>query len=67
MPNSRERELIKVHLQQEDRTPSEGWGCHPTVTPLTYNYSCLKRIIGMEMERSLRKIRSRDRPKVRSR
>jgi hypothetical protein len=31
-----------AHLQQEDRTSSEGWGCHPTVISLTYNCSCLK-------------------------
>jgi hypothetical protein len=27
MPNSKEREL-EAHLQQEDRTSSEGWGCN---------------------------------------
>jgi hypothetical protein len=42
---SREREL-RAHLQQEDRTSSEGWGCHPTVTSLTHNCSCLKELQG---------------------
>jgi hypothetical protein len=37
MPSSRERELI-----EENRTSSERWGCHPTVTSLALNSSCLK-------------------------
>jgi hypothetical protein len=32
----------RAYLQQEHRTSSEGWGCHPTVTTLTHNCSCLK-------------------------
>jgi hypothetical protein len=25
-------------------TSSEGWGCHPTVTSLANNFSCLKEL-----------------------
>jgi hypothetical protein len=45
MPNSRERELIEP-TYSEDRTSSEGWGCHPTVTPLTHNCFSLKELQG---------------------
>ena len=41
-----EKEFIEPPLQQEDRTSSEGWGCHPTVTTLTHNCSCLKELQG---------------------
>jgi hypothetical protein len=34
----------RAHLQQDDRVSSEGWGCHPTVTSLTHNCSCLKKL-----------------------
>ena len=47
LPDSRKRELNRAHLQLEDRTSSEGWGCHPTVTTLTHNCSCLKEITEM--------------------
>ena len=30
--------------RKEDRASSEGWGCHPTVTSLTHNCSCLKEL-----------------------
>jgi hypothetical protein len=33
-----------VYLQQEDRTSSEGWGFHPTVTTLTHNCSYVKEL-----------------------
>jgi hypothetical protein len=33
---------FRTHLQQEDSTSSKGWGCHPTVTSLIHNCSCLK-------------------------
>jgi hypothetical protein len=36
----------RAHLQQKDRTSSEGWGCHPTVTSLTHNSSCLEELQG---------------------
>jgi hypothetical protein len=36
----------RTHLQQIDRESSEGWGCHPTVTSLTHNCSCLKGLQG---------------------
>jgi hypothetical protein len=39
MPDSRERELIE---STSSRKTSEGWGCHPIVTSLTHNCSCLK-------------------------
>jgi hypothetical protein len=45
MLDSRVRELIEP-TSQEDRTSSEGWGCHPTVTSLTHNCSCLKELQG---------------------
>jgi hypothetical protein len=46
MPKSRERELIEPNFQQENRTLSEGWGCHPTVTTLTHNFFYLKELQG---------------------
>jgi hypothetical protein len=49
MPDSMERELIEPP-QQEDRTSSEGWGCHPTVTSLTHNFFCLKELQGWNGE-----------------
>ena len=45
MSDSREG-TYRVHLQQKDRTSSEGWGCHPTVTPLIHNCFCLKELQG---------------------
>jgi hypothetical protein len=58
MLDSRERELIwptfsrKTGHQMRDgvRTSNEGWGCHPTVTSLTYNCSYLKELQGKEPE-----------------
>jgi hypothetical protein len=32
----------RAHLQQENRTSSEGWGCH--LTSLIHNCSCLKEL-----------------------
>jgi hypothetical protein len=40
------RGTSRAHLQQEDRTSSEGWGCHPTITPLTNDCLCLKELQG---------------------
>jgi hypothetical protein len=37
-------ETYRAHLQQKDRTWSEGWGCHPTVKTLTHNCFCLKEL-----------------------
>jgi hypothetical protein len=34
--------IYRAHLQQEDRTASEGWGCHPIITPLTHIVSFWK-------------------------
>jgi hypothetical protein len=45
MHDHREKKLI-VHLQKEERTSSDRWGCHPTVTTLTYTCSCLKELQG---------------------
>jgi hypothetical protein len=43
MPDSGKRELTDP---TSIRKADEGWGCHPTVTPLTHNCFCLKEIQG---------------------
>jgi hypothetical protein len=45
MLNNKERELI-VSTSIRKAASSEGWGCHPTVKPLTHNCSCLKELQG---------------------
>jgi hypothetical protein len=42
----------RAHLQQVDRTPSEGCGCHPTVTSLTHNCSYLKELQGWKWRKA---------------
>jgi hypothetical protein len=46
MSNSKEREVVEPNSIRKERTSSEGRGCHPTVTTLTHNYSCLKELQG---------------------
>jgi hypothetical protein len=43
-PNSRERELIEP--TPAGRLQVKKWGCHPTVTSLIHNCSCLKELQG---------------------
>ena len=59
-------ETHRVHLQQKDRASSEGWSCHLTVKHSNPELFLSRRTAGTKMERSLRKRRSNDRPKVRS-
>jgi hypothetical protein len=40
------KELGQINKSREDRASSDGWGCHPTVTSLTHNCSCLKQLQG---------------------
>jgi hypothetical protein len=57
MPKSREQELIEpTSIGKTGHRRKARGGGHPTVTTLTHT--------GMEMERSLRKRKSRDRPEV---
>jgi hypothetical protein len=42
----------RAHLQQKDRASSEGWGCYPTVTPMTHTFSCLKELQGWKWRRT---------------
>jgi hypothetical protein len=45
-------ETYRAHLQQENRASSEGWGCHPILTSLTHNCSCLKELQGWKQRRA---------------
>jgi len=62
MPYSGERELIEPISSRKTGASSEGWSCYPTFKTLTPNSS--ERSEGLEMEKSLRKRRSSNRPKL---
>jgi hypothetical protein len=46
----------RAHFQQKDRTSSEEWSCHPTVTTLTHKCSSLKKCRDGSGEESKEKI-----------
>jgi hypothetical protein len=63
MPYSGEREFV------EPTSSRKTWhqmreGGHPTVTTLTHNFFLSERITGLKLERSLKKRRSSNMPKV---
>ena len=62
MPDSRERELIEPTSSR--KTSSEGWGCHPTVKNSDPKLFLSERTAGTKMEKSLKKRRSKNRPKL---
>ena len=64
MPNSRERELVESTSSRKTGHQVEGWGCHPTVKNSDPELFLSERTAGTKMEKSLRKRRSSDRPKV---
>ena len=59
-----ERGNYRAHLHQGDSTSSEGWGCYPTVKISDPELFLSGRTVGTKMEKSLRKRRSSDMPKV---
>ena len=64
MPNSGERELVESTSSRKTGHQVEGWGCHPTVKNSDPELFLSERTAGTKMEKSLRKRRSSDRPKV---
>ena len=59
-----EGEFVKFTSSAGIRYQVEGWSCHPTVKTLTQTCSCLKKLQGKKLEKSMRERRSSDRPKL---
>jgi hypothetical protein len=66
MSYSGERELVEFTSNKKKRHQVEGWGCHPTVKNSDPELFLSERTAGTKLEKSLRKRRSSDRPKLRS-
>jgi hypothetical protein len=64
MPCSGERELVESSSSGETGHQVERWGCHPTVKSSNPELFLSERTTGKKMEKSLRKRRSNDRPKL---
>ena len=64
MPYSGERELVESTSSRKTGHQVEGWGCHPTVKNSDPELFLSERTAGTKMEKSLRKRRSSDRPKL---
>jgi hypothetical protein len=66
MPYSDKRKLLEFTFSRKTRHQVEEWGCHPTVKNSHPELFCLKELQRQKMEKSLRKRRSSDRPKLSS-
>jgi hypothetical protein len=64
MPYSGEWELVEPTFSRKTGHQVEGWGCHPTVKNYDPELFLSERTGWTKMEKSLRKRRSSDRPKV---
>ena len=64
IPNCGERELVESISSKKRGHQVEGWGCHPTVKNSDPELFLSERTAGSKMEKSLRKRRSSDRPKL---
>ena len=66
MPYSGEGGLVESAFSRKTVRQVEGWGCHTTVKNSDPELLLSKRTAGTNMEKSLRRRRSSDRPKLRS-
>jgi hypothetical protein len=64
--SSGERELVDFTSSRKTGHQVEGWDCHPTVKNYDPEMLPSERTAGTKMEKSLRKRRSSNRPKLRS-
>jgi hypothetical protein len=66
MPNSEDEELVQSTSSGGTGHQVEGWGCHSTIKSSDTELFLSEGSVGTKMEKSLRKRRSSDRPKLES-
>jgi hypothetical protein len=58
------KEISRAYLQQEDRASSGGIGLPSHIQHSDLEFFSIERVVGTKMEKSLRKMKSSDRPKL---